>query len=82
MGQFDGKVAIVTGASSGIGRASVKLFAQHGAAVLALVVPQPSTLRRRRWERSMQASRARRLELVGSTPCTTAQEALRSTWVA
>ena len=35
MGQFDGKVAIVTGASSGIGRASVKLFAQHGAAVIA-----------------------------------------------
>ena len=34
MAQFDGKVAIVTGAASGIGRASAKLFAQHGAAVV------------------------------------------------
>lgn len=34
MAQFDGKVAIVTGAASGIGRASAQLFAQHGAAVV------------------------------------------------
>jgi NAD(P)-dependent dehydrogenase (short-subunit alcohol dehydrogenase family) len=34
MAQFDGKVAIVTGAASGIGRASAKLFAEHGAAVV------------------------------------------------
>ncbi len=31
---FDGKVAIVTGAASGIGRASSLLFAEHGAAVM------------------------------------------------
>jgi NAD(P)-dependent dehydrogenase (short-subunit alcohol dehydrogenase family) len=36
MGVIDGKVAIVTGAASGIGRASAMLFAAEGAAVLAL----------------------------------------------
>jgi NAD(P)-dependent dehydrogenase (short-subunit alcohol dehydrogenase family) len=36
MGVIDGKVAIVTGAASGIGRASALLFAAEGAAVLAL----------------------------------------------
>jgi NAD(P)-dependent dehydrogenase (short-subunit alcohol dehydrogenase family) len=34
MDRLSGKVAIVTGASSGIGRASAKLFAQHGARVV------------------------------------------------
>uniref|UniRef100_A0A914UR12 Uncharacterized protein n=1 Tax=Plectus sambesii TaxID=2011161 RepID=A0A914UR12_9BILA len=33
MSKFDGKVVIVTGASSGIGRATAELFAKHGACV-------------------------------------------------
>jgi NAD(P)-dependent dehydrogenase (short-subunit alcohol dehydrogenase family) len=36
MGRLEGKRAIVTGAASGIGRASALLFAQEGAAVLAV----------------------------------------------
>lgn len=35
MGEFDGRVALVTGAASGIGRASARLFAEGGAAVVA-----------------------------------------------
>jgi NAD(P)-dependent dehydrogenase (short-subunit alcohol dehydrogenase family) len=34
MGQFDGKVAFLTGAGSGIGRAAATMFAQEGASVV------------------------------------------------
>ena len=39
MGRLDGRRAIVTGAASGIGRASAELFAQEGARVLAVDLP-------------------------------------------
>ena len=31
---LENKVAIITGASSGIGRATARLFAEHGAAIV------------------------------------------------
>ena len=35
MGLFDGKVAVITGAGSGMAKASMKVFVREGARVLA-----------------------------------------------
>ena len=42
MGLLDGKVAIVTGAGSGIGRAGAVLMAREGAAVVAAEIDEPA----------------------------------------
>lgn len=41
-GMLEGKVAVITGAGSGVGRAAVKLWTEHGAKVIATDVDLPS----------------------------------------
>jgi NAD(P)-dependent dehydrogenase (short-subunit alcohol dehydrogenase family) len=43
MGRIDGKVAVVTGAASGIGLACVERFAREGATVVGIDVNEPKT---------------------------------------
>ena len=38
--ELEGRVAIITGAGSGIGRATALLYAQHGATVIAADVTE------------------------------------------
>jgi len=41
-GLLEGKVAVITGAGSGVGRAAVKLWTEHGAKVIAADIDLPS----------------------------------------
>jgi NAD(P)-dependent dehydrogenase (short-subunit alcohol dehydrogenase family) len=41
-GLLEGKVAVITGAGSGVGRAAVKLWAQHGAKIIAADINLPT----------------------------------------
>ena len=45
MGRLEGKVAIVTGAASGIGKASVELFQSEGATVIGADVSDGADVR-------------------------------------
>jgi len=42
LGLLEGKVAVITGAGSGVGRAAVKLWTEHGARVIAADIDLPS----------------------------------------
>lgn len=42
MGLLEGKVAVITGAGSGVGRAAVKLWTEHGAKVIAADINLPN----------------------------------------
>ena len=46
---FAGRVGLITGAGSGIGRATARLFAERGGAVLAADVSRRRPRRRRPW---------------------------------
>jgi NAD(P)-dependent dehydrogenase (short-subunit alcohol dehydrogenase family) len=52
MALLDGKVAIITGAASGIGAATARTFAREG----ARLVPTSTTPPVRRWRKSSAAS--------------------------
>jgi NAD(P)-dependent dehydrogenase (short-subunit alcohol dehydrogenase family) len=41
-GLLEGKVAVITGAGSGVGRAAVRLWAEHGAKIIAADIDLPS----------------------------------------
>src|ERR1043166_2813056 len=41
-GLLEGKVAVITGAGSGVGRAAVKLWAEHGAKIVAADINLPT----------------------------------------
>ena len=56
-GRFRGKVAFVTGAASGIGRAAALAFSRSGASVVVADVSERET-RRRRHDRGAGRSRA------------------------
>ena len=44
MGKLDNKVAVITGAAGGIGRAAAKLFAQEGAKLMLVDLDEANLL--------------------------------------
>ncbi len=80
MSRVADKVVLVTGAGSGIGRASAKLLAAEGATVIVTDVNRAGgleTVRRARTQAAMRASRnrTRRRKPTGSASSTTSWRA-------
>ena len=59
MGRLEGKVAIVTGAASGIGLACAKRYAEEGAAVVGCDLNEPSD-----WEQVTAAAKGSFFEVI------------------
>ena len=54
MNRLNGKVAVITGAGAGIGRATAELFAEEGAAVVIAERDESSGTGRRRADRAVR----------------------------
>jgi NAD(P)-dependent dehydrogenase (short-subunit alcohol dehydrogenase family) len=67
-GLLEGKVAVITGAGSGVGRAAVKLWAEHGAKIIAADINLPTA------EESVRLAGAQQ-GLIKATECNVADPA-------